>query len=97
MGGDDNKNENGELEMVLEDLKSKFRVFQPDRAVEEEEGAVEDLDEVAEDVEVEAGSLWEVTEEMEVEGEDGVMEEEEEEVVSTLEHSKYPSNHHANL
>ena len=71
-------------------------MFQPDQADEEEEEVVEDLDEAAEDVGVEAVSLWEVMEEMVEIGEDGVMEAEEEEVVSTLELSKYPSNHHIN-
>ena len=65
--------------------------------VVEEEEVVEDSDEEAEDVEVEDVSPWEVMEEMVVTEEDGVTEEEGAEVVSTLELSKYPSNHHANF
>ena len=73
-------------------------LFQPDQVAEEEEeaGAVEVLDEGGEVEEVDV-SPWEVMEEMVVAGEDGAMEEEEAEVVSTLELSKYPSNHLANL
>ena len=63
---------------------------------EEEEEVVEDLDEEEEEVVVEDVSPWEVMEEMVVVGEDGAMEEAEAEVVSTLELSKYPSNHLAN-
>ena len=56
---------------------------------------LEDLEEEEEVVEEDV-SPWEVMEEMVVAGEDGAMEEEEAEVVSTLELSKYPSNHLAN-
>ena len=72
-------------------------LFQPDPVVEEEEEeVVEDLDEEEVEVVEEDVSPWEVMEEMVVAGEDGAMEEAEAEVVSTLELSKYPSNHLAN-